>query len=59
MIDVAFKPVGPKLMALIQHGSSDATEVPLRQAMDRTRIWVFIVYGLLFVTAYLGNVKPF
>jgi hypothetical protein len=59
MIDVAFKPVGPKLMALIQQGSSDATEVTLRQAMDRTRIWVFIVYGLLFVTAYLGNVKPF
>jgi hypothetical protein len=59
MIDVAFKPVGPKLVALMQQGSSDETEVPLRKAMDRTRIWVFIVYGLLFVTAYLGNVKPF
>ncbi len=58
MIDVAFKPVGPKLMALIEQGSSDATEIPLRQTMDRTRIWVFIVYGLLFATAYLGNVKP-
>jgi hypothetical protein len=59
MIDVAFKPVRPKLMTLIQQGSSDATELPLRQAMDRTRIWVFILYGLLFVTAYLGTVKPF
>lgn len=59
MIDIAFKPVGQKLMALVQQGSSDTTEIPLRRAMDRTRLWVFIVYGLLFVTAYLGNVKPF
>jgi hypothetical protein len=59
MIDVAFKPVGPKLVALVEQGSSDATEIPLRRAMDRTRIWVFIVYALLFVTAYLGNIKPF
>jgi hypothetical protein len=59
MIDVAFKPVGPLLMALVQQGSSDTTEVPLRRAMDRTRLWVFAVYALLFVTAYLGNAKPF
>ncbi len=59
MIDVAFKPVGPLLGALIQQGSSDATEVPLRRAMDRTRLWVFAVYALLFATAFLGNAKPF
>jgi hypothetical protein len=59
MIDVAFKPVGPKLMALVRQGSSDATELPLRRAMDRTRVWVFVVYLLLFATAYLGTVKPF
>lgn len=58
MIDVAFKPVGPLLVALIQRGSSDETEVPLRRAMDRTRVWVWIVYLLLFATAFLGNVKP-
>ena len=58
MIDVAFKPVGPLLDALIQQGSSDATEIPLLRTMNRTRIWVFIVYVLLVATAYLGNVKP-
>jgi hypothetical protein len=58
MIDVAFKPVGPLLGRLIAEGSSDATEVPLRRTMDRTRLWVFAVYGLLVATSYLGNVKP-
>lgn len=59
MIDRAFKPVGPQLMALIEQGSSDATEVPLRATMDGTRRWVFTVYALLFVTSWLGSVKPF
>ncbi len=59
MIDVAFKPVGGQLMRLIAEGSSDATEVPLRATMDGTRRWVFAVYALLFVTSYLGLVKPF
>jgi hypothetical protein len=58
MIDVAFKPVGPLLADLSARGSSNATEVPLRRAMDRTRLWVFAVYALLFVTAYLGVTKP-
>lgn len=59
MIDVAFKPVGPQLGKLLQEGSSDETETPLRRTMDRTRIWVFVVYFLLIVTSYLGAVKPF
>lgn len=59
MIDVAFKPVGPQLGRLIEEGSSDATELPLLATMNRTRIWVWIVYLLLLVTAYLGLVKPF
>ncbi len=59
MIDHAFKPVGPQLMALIAQGSSDATEVPLRATMDGTRRWVFTVYALLFATSWLGAVKPF
>lgn len=59
MIDVAFKPVGPQLGRLLKEGSSDATEIPLRRTMDRTRIWVFIVYALLIATSYLGAVKPF
>ncbi|WP_296719936.1 hypothetical protein [Erythrobacter sp.] len=59
MIDVAFKPVGAQLAAVLTEGSSDATELPLRRTMDRTRIWVWTVYVLLLVTAFLGNVKPF
>ena len=58
MIDVAFKPVGPQLGALIAQGSSDETEIPLRRTMDRTRIWVMLVYALLLATAWLGVVKP-
>lgn len=59
MIDVTFKPVGPQLGRLLKEGSSDETEVPLRATMDRTRIWVFTVYGLLVATSYIGLVKPF
>lgn len=59
MIDVSFRPVGTQLFRLINEGSSDATEVPLLQTMNRTRIWVWIVYLMLLATAYLGLVKPF
>lgn len=59
MIDVAFKPVGPLLGALIQQGSSDATELPLLKVMNRTRIWVWCVYLLLLATSWLGVTKPF
>lgn len=58
MIDVAFKPVGPQLGKLIAEGSSDETEVPLLSTMNKTRIWVWVVYLLLLATAFLGNVKP-
>jgi hypothetical protein len=58
MIDVTFKPVGAQLTAVLEEGSSDATEIPLRRTMDRTRIWVWMVYLLLLVTAFLGNTKP-
>jgi hypothetical protein len=58
MIDVRFKPVGPLLGKLLAEGSSDATEVPLLAAMNRTRSWVLTIYLLLICTAFLGNVKP-
>jgi len=58
MIDVAFKPVSPQLGKLLAEGSSDETEIPLRRTMDRTRIWVWIVYLLLIATSWLGAVKP-
>ena len=58
MIDVAFKPVGPLLVKLVNEGSSDETEIPLLKTMNRTRIWVWVVYALLLATAFLGSVKP-
>ncbi len=57
LIDMAFRPVGPQLMALISQGSSDATEVPLRRTMDRTRIWVMLVYLLLLAISWIGVTK--
>ncbi|MEM6909455.1 MAG: hypothetical protein AAF494_12330 [Pseudomonadota bacterium] len=59
MIDVTFKPVGAQLTAVLEQGSSDETEVPLRRTMDKTRVWVWAVYVLLMLTALLGNAKPF
>lgn len=58
MIDITFKPVGGQLARLLAEGSSDATELPLRRTMDRTRWWVWLTYGLLLATAWLGTVKP-
>lgn len=58
MIDWAFKPVGAQLGRLLSEGSNDATELPLLATMNRTRRWVWCVYGLLFVTGWLGVVKP-
>jgi len=58
MIDISFKPVGPQLVRLLKEGSSDATELPLLRTMNRTRIWVWIVYLMLLATSYLGSVKP-
>lgn len=59
MIDVRFRPVGLQLAALINEGSREATEIPLLRTMNRTRVWVWTVYAMLLVTAYLGVVKPF
>ncbi|VWX59783.1 hypothetical protein [Sphingorhabdus sp. 109] len=59
MIDLTFRPVGPQLGKLIAEGSSDETEIPLLATMNRTRIWVWIVYLLLLATAFLGNIKPY
>lgn len=57
-IDISFKPVGAQLMAVLREGSSDATEIPLRRTMDRTRIFVWMTYLLLVATSWLGTVKP-
>ena len=59
MIDVTFKPVGGQLGRLLSEGSSDETEVPLLRTMNRTRIWVWVVYVLLLMNAFIGNIKPF
>ena len=58
MIDYTFKPVGAQLAAVMEKGSNDETEIPLLNTMNKTRIWVWLVYILLLATAFLGNVKP-
>ncbi|MGJ3232462.1 MAG: hypothetical protein ACFE0P_11750 [Oceanicaulis sp.] len=57
-IDVAYKPVGPLLARLIEHGSSDETEIPLLKAMNGTRRWVLLLYVLLLVVGAVGTFKP-
>lgn len=59
LIDVMFKPVGPMLMAIIEKGSSDETEIPLRKTMDKSRFWVRMTYLLLVLTAFIGTTKFF
>ncbi|KAA5802205.1 hypothetical protein F1654_10205 [Alkalicaulis satelles] len=58
MIDVSYRPVGPLLQRLITQGSSDETEIPLLRAMNRTRLWVLGLYGLLIVIGAVGVFKP-
>lgn len=58
MIDATFRPVGAQLATLLREGSSDETEIPLRKTMDRTRLWVWLIYVLLVVTSWLGVAKP-
>lgn len=59
MIDVCYAPIGAQLGRLIREGSSESTEGPLLATMNRTRVWVWTVYLLLLITAYLGLAKPF
>jgi len=59
MIDVMFKPVGPLLMAVIEKGSSDETEIPLLKTMNKSRFWVRMVYLLLVIVGFIGVTKFF
>ena len=59
LIDVMFKPVGPLLMAVIEKGSNDDTEIPLNKTMNKSRFWVRIVYLLLVIVAFIGTTKFF
>jgi len=58
LIDVANRPVGPKLQRLIQEGSSPQTEDPLLAAMNRVRVWVLGLYVLLVAVGAVGAFKP-
>jgi hypothetical protein len=58
MIDVANRPVGPKLQRLVESGSSPETEDPLLAAMNRVRVWVLGLYVLLLAVAAAGTFKP-
>lgn len=59
LIDIAYRPVGPALSAIVEKGSSPEREAVLLGIMNRTRKWVLLMYSGLAVMAYLGIVKPF
>ncbi len=58
MIDVANRPVGPRLQRLIAEGSKPETEDPLLAAMNRVRVWVLGLYLLLVAVGAVGTFKP-
>ncbi|MDB5365159.1 MAG: hypothetical protein JWM77_1086 [Rhodospirillales bacterium] len=59
MIRWTFRPFGPAFAALIQNGSSPATEATLARTVHRVRPVVLTLWFLLLVEAYLGLAKPF
>jgi hypothetical protein len=58
LTDLASRAVGPRLLALIEQGSSPETEAPLLKAMNRVRIWVLGLYVLLIAVGAVGTFKP-
>lgn len=57
MIDLRFRDLAPPLMKLVEQGSTDKTELDTLRVMNKTRLWVRVVYVLLVVTAFIGTTK--
>lgn len=57
MIDLRFRDLTPLLMKLIEVGSTDETESETLKVMNKTRLWVRVVYILLIITAFIGTTK--
>jgi hypothetical protein len=58
-IDYAFRPVGPAFVRLAQEGSKPDIEAAIGSSVDGAIRYVFCLYALLVVIAFLGVTKPF
>ena len=58
-IDWSFQPLVPALARLASEGSSPDVEQAITASIDRTVIYVYVLYGALVIAAILGVLKPF
>lgn len=56
-IDLAFRPIGPAFVRLASEGSRPDIETAIAGAIDGAIRWVWMLYGLLVVIAFLGVTK--
>lgn len=58
MIRVSLKPFGPAFAALMATGSTPEIEADIGGAMKRSIPWVYAIWVLVLIAAFLGVVKP-
>ena len=58
LLEKAFLPAVMGFMSLETAGSSPELENQIRGGMDRTYVWVLTIYGIVFITAFIGVAKP-
>lgn len=58
LLEKAFLPAVVGFMSLETAGSSPELEQQIRSGMDRTYVWVLAIYGIVFITAFIGVAKP-
>jgi hypothetical protein len=58
MIDVAFGPLGPAFARLATDGSTPELECEITRVINRTFVWVLMVYALVALAGFFGTVKP-
>lgn len=58
MIRVSLKPFGPAFAALMTTGSTPEVEADISGSMKRSIPWVYAIWVLVLIAAFLGVVKP-
>ena len=58
-IDFAFRPVAPAFMRLATEGSKPDIEREISRGVNGALVYVYALYALLVVIAFLGVTKPF
>jgi hypothetical protein len=58
LLEKSFLPAVMGFMSLETEGSSPELENQIRGGMDRTYVWVLTIYGIVFITAFIGVAKP-